>query len=209
MSTAVPRLTVPLDSDGFVLQFRVEDTVAAQSFFDEYGFVVLSDVLSEEERVRTINDMWSTVEKYCGGKLGIHRDNPASWIKHWPGGGPGLLGQALTPAAWENRANPRLRSCFENIVGKCTPIRGCSCLLPDLMHVWCTLLPPPEVCLRQVGGEAHARRVGALPTHVCAAACCTRANPADTHPPSPHTGRKDLIASVDNYGILRSARRCC
>ena len=108
----------PLDAEGFVKSFSLGDLDGAAASFDELGFVVIDGVLSEAERMDTINDIWAVIEGFCGGKLGIHRDDPRSWRQRWPGGGPGLLGQALSPAAWLNRANPSLRAAFERIVGQ-------------------------------------------------------------------------------------------
>jgi hypothetical protein len=116
MTTYVPR-ELPLDHEGFVRSFAVEDSEGIQAFFDEYGFVVVNGVLTEEERVATISDIWTLIEKFCGGKFNITRDDPSSWQKRWPGGGPGLMGQAKTAASWHNRANARLRTVFERIVG--------------------------------------------------------------------------------------------
>ena len=109
---------LPLDADGFVQSFALENDVNALAFFDEFGFVVVEGVLSATEQTQTINDIWSKIEGFCGGRLNIRRDDPRSWHKHWPGGGPGLLGQALSGAAWLNRSNSNLRRVFEGIVGR-------------------------------------------------------------------------------------------
>ena len=101
---------LPLDGEGFVQPFGIDDLAGAREFFDEFGFVVVDGVLSEAERTETINDIWGVIEGYCGGRLGIQRDHPGSWRQHWPGGGPGLLGQALSPAAWHTRLGARGRA---------------------------------------------------------------------------------------------------
>lgn len=116
MTTYRPR-ELPHDDEGFVQSFRLEDADGIQAFFDEYGFVVVNDVLTEHERMATISDIWDIIESFCGGRLNINRNDPSSWQKRWPGGGPGLLGQAKTPSSWHNRANPRLRAVFDRIVG--------------------------------------------------------------------------------------------
>jgi hypothetical protein len=116
MTSYVPKEVV-LDSEGFAPSFSLGDN-EAQAFFDEFGFVVFDRVLTEEDVTRTIDGIWSKIESFCGGKLGIHRDYPSSWTKRWPGGGPGLMGQALTTGSWNNRANPKLRQAFEAIIGR-------------------------------------------------------------------------------------------
>jgi hypothetical protein len=78
---------------------------------------VFSKVLSPSECTQTINEMWDVVEGFCGGRLGIHRDDPSTWCNRWPGGGPGFLGEATSPQAWRNRANPNLRKAFETVLG--------------------------------------------------------------------------------------------
>ena len=115
--TYVPKL-VPLDADGFARSFAVEEVVGLKSFFAEFGFVVVRDVLTEDERVATVDGIWATIEGFCGGKLGLDRNDPRTWCKRWPGGGPGLLGKATTPAAWRNRANPNLRAAFEAVLSR-------------------------------------------------------------------------------------------
>lgn len=111
---------IPLDDDGFVKSFNTDsdaDLVNAVAFFEEFGFVVWSEVLNEQETIETINSMWGVVEGSYGGRLGINRNDPSTWCKRWPGGGPGFLGEARTPQAWRNRTNPKLRKAFETILG--------------------------------------------------------------------------------------------
>ena len=88
MSSYEPK-AVPLDTGGFAVAFSLNTAAsraAAERFFDEYGFVVFEAVLTDDEQARTIDEIWRKIEAFCGGKLGIHRDDPSTWSKHWPGG---------------------------------------------------------------------------------------------------------------------------
>jgi len=150
-TTYEPR-TLPLDDEGFVQAFDVEDGEGMQVFFDDYGFVVVNGVLNEDERVATISDIWSIIEGFCGGKFNISRDDPSSWQKRWPGGGPGLIGPAKTAASWHNRANPRLRAVFERIVGTdrlLSSVDNYGVLRPT-RHVPMRPLPPQVPCRTDV-----------------------------------------------------------
>ena len=42
-------MKAPLDEDGYVQSFAVEDTEGQRAFFDTYGFVVVRDVLDPTE----------------------------------------------------------------------------------------------------------------------------------------------------------------
>jgi len=150
-TTYEPR-TLPLDDEGFVQAFDVEDGEGMQVFFDDYGFVVVNGVLNEDERVATISDIWSIIEGFCGGKFNISRDDPSSWQKRWPGGGPGLIGPAKTAASWHNRANPRLRAVFERIVGTDRLLSSVdnNGVLRPTRHVPMRPLPPQVPCRTDV-----------------------------------------------------------
>lgn len=55
-------------------------------FFDEYGYVVVRDVLTSDECLATIDDIWTYLETGAFGGIdpGIKRDNPSTWTKGWP-----------------------------------------------------------------------------------------------------------------------------
>lgn len=42
-------LQAPVDEEGFVVSFDVEDVAGQRAFFDTYGFVVVRDVLTAVE----------------------------------------------------------------------------------------------------------------------------------------------------------------
>ena len=60
-------LTVPRDAEGFVQSFDINNNEQseiekARAFFDEYGFVVFSNVYTPEECAATIDDIWNVIE---------------------------------------------------------------------------------------------------------------------------------------------------
>jgi hypothetical protein len=48
-ATMFEGMKAPLDDQGFVQSFAVEDVEGQRAFFDTYGFVVVRDVLDEAE----------------------------------------------------------------------------------------------------------------------------------------------------------------
>jgi len=107
----------PLDHEGFIQSFSVMDTENYLSFFKRYGFVVIKNILDHEQLDRSIDDIWTFVESYRKHNP-ISRDNPNTW-KYWPGlADMGLLAQALSPTAWENRVNTLLYEVFCKIIGR-------------------------------------------------------------------------------------------
>lgn len=44
-----PLIQAPKDEQGFIQSFLVEDIEGIKTFFNEYGFVVVDGILSEEE----------------------------------------------------------------------------------------------------------------------------------------------------------------
>ena len=72
---------------------------ASFQFFDKYGYVVVRDVLSSDQCLATIDDMWSYVETkgYNWVKRDekiinpIRRDAPSTWNNGWPSGQAGGL----------------------------------------------------------------------------------------------------------------------
>jgi hypothetical protein len=155
MMTSYQPKELPLDAQGFVQSFALEDSEGSQAFFDEFGFVVVDNVLSKKECEDTINEIWALIEGFCGGKLNISRDHPPSWRKRWPGGGPGLLGQATTQQAWLNRANPNLRKVFEQLVGTTNLVSSVDNygVLRPTKKVPMRKLPPQHPCRTNVCTE--------------------------------------------------------
>lgn len=119
----VSRDWIPLDEDGYVQSFAVEDTEGQRAFFDTYGFVVVRDVLDSTEVDATVDEIWTDTEalanraKFDGDTL-LSRDDPNTW-KTWPSMGMGILGGdiAAGPQAWTNRQHPRVHQVYANLFG--------------------------------------------------------------------------------------------
>ena len=58
-----PIPTVPKDADGFVQSFECDDVANYMKFFDDYGFVVINNVLTTQEIQSNIEEIWDELEK--------------------------------------------------------------------------------------------------------------------------------------------------
>ncbi|MDP2439634.1 MAG: hypothetical protein Q8P67_28115 [archaeon] len=54
---------VPLDEEGFVVSFSSEQTEEYLAFFQRWGFIVVSDALTQEQCHETLEEMWSDIER--------------------------------------------------------------------------------------------------------------------------------------------------
>jgi len=109
-----PITRIPTDSDGYVISFNQEDTDSYMQFYKTNGFVVINNLLPVNSVNRSIEDIWSLIEKI---RPSINRNDPSTW-EYWCGAySLGLLSQALSDTAWENRVNPDLYEVFRNIMG--------------------------------------------------------------------------------------------
>ena len=96
----------PLDAEGFVKSFSLGDLDGAAASFDELGFVVIDGVLSEAERMDTINDIWAVIEGFCAWEARHPSRRPAvvaptlAWWGGWlarPGAEPCGVAQSREP----------------------------------------------------------------------------------------------------------------
>lgn len=85
-------LEIPRDPDDYRYTYSF-DTISADTlsdvkdFFDEYGFVVLRNVLMEDDCASTLDSVWKTLESEV---IGFDRDDFSTWEKwHSPFGLPG------------------------------------------------------------------------------------------------------------------------
>eukprot|EP01129_Flabellula_baltica_P003787 TRINITY_DN13517_c0_g1_i1.p1 TRINITY_DN13517_c0_g1~~TRINITY_DN13517_c0_g1_i1.p1 ORF type:complete len:339 (+),score=105.34 TRINITY_DN13517_c0_g1_i1:55-1071(+) len=109
---------------------QVEEYVA---HFNEHGFVVVDNVLSEEQLEKSKEEIWEYITEKSEGKF--LREDPTTWgDENWPkeicrnGGFMGRfpyikrlkLPSTLIPkqhTAWENRQNPLVYEVFKNCMG--------------------------------------------------------------------------------------------
>jgi ectoine hydroxylase-related dioxygenase (phytanoyl-CoA dioxygenase family) len=95
---------------------------------DQYGFVIIRDVLSQEDVTNTVDDVWSYLEsgkwRNCYFRTrseakGPSRDLPTQWDKVWPSmQEEGILGSppVFTKQAFKNRQNPRVYQVFSSLL---------------------------------------------------------------------------------------------
>jgi hypothetical protein len=55
-------LSVPRDAEGYVQSFVDPQDAKAVDFYEKYGFVVIADVLSNEECQRSVDEVWDYIE---------------------------------------------------------------------------------------------------------------------------------------------------
>lgn len=54
--------TVPKDTEGYVIAFDCNQVQDFLKFFDEFGFVVIKNVLNENQIKNTIDEIWTEIE---------------------------------------------------------------------------------------------------------------------------------------------------
>lgn len=106
---------VPLDKDGYVVSFDVNDTHGIQTFFNYHGLVAIHNVLNEQECDKTVDEIWDFLKQF---NPQIDRNLPSSWDKGWPSFKQfGILGNErfVSPQACENRQNINVYNSFKTI----------------------------------------------------------------------------------------------
>lgn len=71
------------DSDGYTKSFSIEETTAIVDFFQEYGFVVVRNIIDSESQLEdTIDEIWSIL-RVLNPK--IDKNDTSTWEdKYWP-----------------------------------------------------------------------------------------------------------------------------
>ncbi|CAF2940272.1 unnamed protein product [Rotaria sp. Silwood2] len=54
---------LPIDDDGFIVAFDVEQQDEILTFFEKYGVVVVANVLTEQECERSVDDVWKFLQE--------------------------------------------------------------------------------------------------------------------------------------------------
>eukprot|EP00009_Paramoeba_aestuarina_P003751 CAMPEP_0201511282 /NCGR_PEP_ID=MMETSP0161_2-20130828/3751_1 /ASSEMBLY_ACC=CAM_ASM_000251 /TAXON_ID=180227 /ORGANISM="Neoparamoeba aestuarina, Strain SoJaBio B1-5/56/2" /LENGTH=379 /DNA_ID=CAMNT_0047906709 /DNA_START=124 /DNA_END=1260 /DNA_ORIENTATION=- len=109
---------VPKDEDGYVVSFGIDEKENILKFFEEYGFVVVREVIDNEQIAKTLDELWSNTEELSIDS--IKRDDPATWGSNWPAGQVGILGNQVASGeqAWNNRQNENILRLFQYLYGK-------------------------------------------------------------------------------------------
>eukprot|EP01095_Lingulamoeba_sp_RSL-Kostka_P001398 TRINITY_DN11979_c0_g1_i3.p1 TRINITY_DN11979_c0_g1~~TRINITY_DN11979_c0_g1_i3.p1 ORF type:complete len:220 (+),score=68.45 TRINITY_DN11979_c0_g1_i3:38-697(+) len=105
---------VEYDEEGFVKDFSVDDIEGIVDFFNEYGFVVVKNVLTDEECDQSIEEIWNYILDISPG---VERDNPETWERSWPGTRIGFIGNGVANGikSWENRLNKNIHDSFKAV----------------------------------------------------------------------------------------------
>ena len=105
----------------YVKSFNIDEEEQYKSFFTKYGFVVINNILSEEECKASIADIWTVLETSpFYSSLHINRYDPTSFSR-WPGGMPqveGIVGErpVITQTALFNRQNPLFYRAYAHLL---------------------------------------------------------------------------------------------
>lgn len=110
----------PVDSEGYVQSFGIEETEKYIEFFNEYGFVVISNILSSSQCQATVDEVWRDVMKSPSFEEPINREDPSTWGNdRWPQQQKlGILGSfpCVGPQALANRQNPLVYKVFSSLL---------------------------------------------------------------------------------------------
>lgn len=76
-------IQVPVDPTDkrYTISFSVNQEDEAKKFFNEYGFVVIRDILSHDECQQTLSEIFDILEKETKNKF--NRNDMSTW-NHWP-----------------------------------------------------------------------------------------------------------------------------
>ncbi|KAL6041506.1 Phytanoyl-CoA dioxygenase [Balamuthia mandrillaris] len=116
IATSYTPKQVPLDEEGYVHSFSLDDDPQALlDFFQEFGFVVVDNVLDPEDCDRTIDEIWQLVSNSFPG---LEKEDPHSWERLGKGGA-GIVGMDIVDGvmAWTNRQNANLYKAFSLVLG--------------------------------------------------------------------------------------------
>ncbi|CAF1284528.1 unnamed protein product [Rotaria magnacalcarata] len=107
------------DSNGYTQSFSIEETAELLQFFEEYGFVVVRNIIESESQIEeTIDEIWSLL-RVLNPK--IDKYDSSTWDnKYWPiqmglkdGGFISHMADVATKMCWENRQHPNVVRLFQ------------------------------------------------------------------------------------------------
>ena len=132
MEEKYPKLEV--ESNGYMKSFTIKEKDAYKTFFDTYGFVVISNVITPAECSTSCDEVWDSLEEK---EATIDREDPLTWSEqYWPKdicrrGGfinkfpywkrmsrPALKETFVAKQiqAWKNRENPIIYKIFRHLL---------------------------------------------------------------------------------------------
>ena len=105
-------MVLPRDGDGFVKSFLHDEHEGIMNFFNEYGVVVVRDVLSKRDIEDSIDAIWNQDDLTS---RNVDRNDPNTW-RYFPMDGKiekkgwiSSVDTLLCKQAWKNRFNPIVR----------------------------------------------------------------------------------------------------
>eukprot|EP00026_Physarum_polycephalum_P010707 Phypoly_transcript_10881.p1 GENE.Phypoly_transcript_10881~~Phypoly_transcript_10881.p1 ORF type:complete len:355 (-),score=70.03 Phypoly_transcript_10881:129-1193(-) len=111
-----PALAVPRDPEGFTVAFDVTQEAEIQDFFNKFGFVVVRDVLTQEDCKNTLDEIYSILEngtQFKRGDVGTWSNWPADSIERY---GSPHKPPVFTPQFLRNRQNPNVYKVFSQLL---------------------------------------------------------------------------------------------
>lgn len=113
-------LDVPLDADGFCTTFDRTQVDEIRCFFDEFGFVVVHEVVTPEQCVATFDEFWEQHRL-----IGVDRERPDTWDILWEkpvakrfsfAGIIGLWSDVSSVRQLQNRQCPEVYDAFATVL---------------------------------------------------------------------------------------------
>jgi len=103
----------PVDQEGYVSAFTVDQKQDISHFFTKYGFVVIKDVLNAGEVEASVSEIWTELEE---ADERLDRTDPATWgnlsSRHIMKNGILTAGISQGVQAWRNRQNEDVYKAF-------------------------------------------------------------------------------------------------
>ncbi len=104
-------LTAPVDANGFVTSFDIADHSAISLFFEQFGFVIIRDVLSKEDIEDTLDEFYQ--------KFNFQNNNSFESLSEELFASLGIVGEGpdlKSRAQLNNRQNPNVHRAFATIL---------------------------------------------------------------------------------------------
>lgn len=124
MTERFPAAAVELDAEGFAPSFSPSQIDALKAFFEEFGFVVVRDLLCREEVAEATADVFRAAG-FAGGvpPIGTAALDAVDWSLVYGSSynrSKGFLGSEPpdTPRAWKSRLAPQLHAVFAALFGR-------------------------------------------------------------------------------------------
>jgi hypothetical protein len=108
---------LPTDAEGYVTSFTIDQKEEYKKFFEEYGVVVIRDILNDKECRNSVNEAWDFLERH---HVKLDRNDISTWTNdNFPSlSNLGILGNTpvLSKQFFENRQNPKLYSVYSTLL---------------------------------------------------------------------------------------------